>query len=384
MSSPLNETRLPAAERLAATLQERIVQGDYAAGEWLPTERELAAEFHADRSTIRAALSSLGRRGLIEREPGRRSRVSFSDGLPVIPPSPSVSLQTVAVLSPQTLNYPASPAIQHGILRVLRQTESPYHLVVLDNGKDTRAETFQQERQALRAIRQDGIQGVVLWQQGSPETIPEVRQLQEMGIPVVMVDRYTSTLPCDFVGIDNVEAAKEAVNYLLDLGHRRIGHLTMEGDMLTVFDREQGYREALLSRGIRPAAEWVVRMSHRDSLQPPATEAVDYFLSLAEPPTAVFAMNDLLAHSFLAELQARGVRVPEQMSVMGFDDVDQNGPRSSPLTTVHQPFEQMGYKAMEILLRRLAAPQEAPLIFQHTLLPTRLVVRSSCLAYSGH
>ncbi len=382
MSNPLRETRLPAAERLAVALRERIVQGEYAAGEWLPTERELAAEFRADRSTIRAALSSLAERGLIDREPGHRSCVSLGSGLPVMPPAPATSLQTVAVLSPQTLNYPASPAIQRGILHVLRQAESPYHLVVLDNGRSTRAETYQRERQALEAIRQDGIQGVVLWHQGGLETIFEVRQLQEMGIPVVMVDRYMSTLPCDFVGIDNVEAAKEAVTYLLDLGHRRIGHLTMEGDMLTVYDREQGYREALLSRGIQPVAEWVARMSHRDSLQPPATVAVDHFLSLAEPPTAVFAMNDLLAHSFLAELQARGVRVPEQMSLMGFDDVDQDAPRPSPLTTVHQPFEQMGRKAMELLLKRLARSDETPAVFQHILLPTRVVVRGSCRVLS--
>ena len=71
------------------------------------------------------------------------------------------------------------------------------------------------------------------------------------------------------------------------------------------------------------------------------------------------------------------------MSVMGFDDVDRDSPRPSPLTTVHQPFEQMGRKAMELLLKRLASLDETPAVFQHIMLPTRLAVRSSCLAYSG-
>ena len=374
MSSPRNETRLPAAERLALALRERIVRGDYAAGEWLPTERELAAEFRADRSTIRAALSSLAERGLIEREAGHRPRVGAGQTVLTVP----VALQTLAIVSPQTPQYPVSSAIQRGALHTLRQTESPFHLLVLENGGDTRQETYTRERQALEAVHRDGIRGVILWHQGNAETLADVRRLQETGIPLVLVDRNSAALPADFVGIDNADAADEAVRFLLELGHRRIGHLTMEDDTVTVQERARGYREALSRYGIHPIPEWVVRMSHRASLQPPVTAAVDHFLSLPVPPTAVFAMNDLLAHALLSELQKRGVQVPEQMSVLGFDDVDSDGPRPSPLTTVHQPFEQMGRKAMELLLKRLAAPRELPTAFQHIFLPTRRVVRSSC------
>lgn len=381
MSSPQNETRVRAAERLAAALLGRIEGGEYRPGEWLPTERALAAEFRADRSTIRAALSSLAQKDLIVREPGRRSCVSAR---PDREPLPRTSLQTLAVLSPQTPHYPASPAIQRGALRALRQTEAPYHLIVLDNSADTRAETYKRERQALEIIRNEGIRGVITWYQGGAETLPDVRRLQESGTPLVLVDRCDAGFDCDFVGIDNVQAAQEAVTFLLDLGHRRIGHLTMDDPTSTVSDREQGYSEALASWGLRPSPERVFRMSHQGSLHPPVTEAVDHFLSLAVPPTAVFVMNDILAHAFLAELQARSVRVPEQMSVMGFDDIDCYAPRPSPLTTVHQPFEQMGQKAMELLLKRLAAPPGPPTVFRHILLPTRLVSRLSCRPPVSH
>ena len=376
---PQNDTRLPAVERLAGALLNRIERGEYQAGEWLPTERTLAAEFRADRSTIRAALSSLAQKNLIVREPGRRSRVG-------IPPengqSPPVSLQTLALLSPQTPHYPATPALQHGALHVLRRTEAPYRLIVLDNSAETRSETYRREREALEVIRNEGIQGVIVWYQGGTETLPDVRRLQESGVPMVLVDRRDPAFACDFVGIDNVEAAREAVTYLLDLGHRRIGHLTMEGPTITVRDRERGYREALLSRGIQPLPESVLRIPNPVSLNPPVTGAADRFLSLAEPPTAVFVMNDLLAHAFLSDLEARGVSVPGQISVMGFDDIDRHASHPSPLTTVHQPFEQMGRKAMELLLERLASPT-SPHAFQHALLPTRLVIRSSCLPFSG-
>lgn len=377
------KARQPAAERLAETLIGRIKRGEYAGGEWLPTERELAAEFRADRSTIRTAFSALAQKDLIVREPGRRSRVtSRAEGTSSPGAGAMPQLRTLAVLSPQTPHYHASPAIQCGALYVLRQRESPYHLIVLDNDAKTRTETFRRERQALEAIRNGGMEGAIIWHQGAPETVGDLQALQQTGLPLVMVDRYCPEFASDFVGIDNVEAAKEAVNYLLDLGHTRIGHLTMRGDGLTVHGREQGYREALMARGIVPAPHWIFRMSDPTRLQPPVTAAADHFFSLPEPPTAVFAMNDLLAHSFLDECLARNVRVPEQISVMGFDDVDEHAPRLSPLTTVHQPFERMGQKAMELLLERLDAPAQTPIVLHHVLLPTRLVLRSSCLPLS--
>ena len=385
MDSLVNETRLPAAERIAGALLKRIEQGEYLPGEWFPTERELAAEFRADRSTIRAALSSLAENRLIVREPGRRSRVSLqhTENQSSAKQTSPISLQTLAILSPQTPHYPATPSLQWGALHVLRQSEAPYQLVVLNNSGETRAETYRHERQGLEVIRNEGIQGAIIWHQGNQETLPDLRRLQESGIPLVLVDRCPATFVCDFVGIDNREAAKEAVLYLLNLGHRKIGHLTMEDSTLTVQEREQGYREAMLSCGISPPEEWVVRMSHRASLQPPVLEAVDHFLALPEPPTAVFVMNDLLAHTFLAALKARDVRVPEQISVMGFDDMDRNAAHPSPLTTVHQPFEQMGRKAMDLLLKRLAISGDSPAVFHHVLLPTRLVIRSSCSPLSA-
>jgi len=382
-----NLLRLPAADRLAGALADRIEKGEYLPGEWLPTERELAAEFRADRSTIRAALSSLADREMITRKPGHRSRVSARPDIEIGIKDPrqlSSSVQSLAVLSPQTPHYPASPAIQRGVLQVLINREAPYHLVVFDNGADTRSETVRRERHALDSIIKEGIRGVVLWHQGSVHTLPDIRRVQETGIPMVLVDRRDPALACDFVGIDNAAAAKEAVTYLLELGHQRIMHLTMEDPTSTVREREQGYRDAMMARGIRPAADWVYRMSNLTQLQPPVTSAADHFLSMAEPPTAIFVMNDLLAHALMSELQARGCQVPEQISIMGFDDMDRHALRPSPLTTVHQPFEQMGEKAVELLLTRLAEPKVAAPVLQHVLLATRLVIRSSCQPYPNN
>lgn len=374
MQSTRNEMRVPASDRLASALLERIERGEYPPGTWLPTERELAAEFRADRSTIRAALSSLADRKLIVREPGRRPRIGSRDNDKQAP----ATFQTLAILSPQTPHYPAAPSIQLGALHVLNQREAPYRLIVFDNGAPTRVETIRRERQVLEAIRNEGIRGLILWHQGNVETVPDIRQVQQAGIPVVLVDRRHPTLTCDFVGIDNVQAAREAVGYLLDLGHRRIAHLTMEDQTCTVEEREQGYRDALQSRGIQLEPDLIYRMSVRRQLQPPVTEAAEHFLSMPDPPTAVFVMNDLLAHALMTELQLKNVGVPEQISVVGFDNMDRHSPIPSPLTTVHQPFEQMGERAIELLLRRLAEPPgAAATAYWHVMLPTHMIIRSS-------
>lgn len=373
-------SRLSAAERLTRTLLERIQHGEYAPGEWLPTERELAAELGANRANIRAAFVSLAQDKWIVREPGRRPRVSVRpEAVPAdrISAEPETLLPTLAVVMPQPAHYPASPAVQRGALSVLRQKEAPYHLLVFDNEGGTEAETVRLERDALEAVERQGIAGVVLWHQGGEETLPDIRRLQKAGVPVVLVDRRPPELDCDFVGIDNAAAAWDAVSYLLDLGHRRVMHLTMQGAISTVREREQGYFEAMLARGIRPEPEWVCRLSGLD-LRLQAGQAADHFLSLPEPPTALFVMQDALAYALMAELATRGVSVPDRISVMGFDDINRHSLLSSPLSTVHQPFMRMGQKAMSLLLGRLAAPSPVPGAFQHILLSAPLILRSSC------
>jgi len=376
-----NVLRLPASERLATALADRVASGEYKSGDWLPTERELAAEFHANRSTVRAALSSLADRQMIVRRAGHRSRICERIGVEVdrrdsrILP---VSTHSLAILVPQTPHYPASAAIQRGILQVLIDREAPYHLKVFDNWADTFYESVRRERLALESVRKEGIRGVVLWHQGSVHTLRDIRHVRDAGIPLVLVDRRYTSLDTDFVGIDNVAASREATNYLLDLGHRRIMHLTMEGPTTTIRGREQGYRDALAARGIKPRPDWIYRLAAPIDMQPPASAAADYFLSLPELPTAIFVMNDLLAHSLMSELQSRGCAVPEQISIMGFDDMDRDALHASPLSTVHQPFEQMGEKAVELLLTRLADPEGVSSPTRHVLVPTKLVIRSSC------
>jgi DNA-binding LacI/PurR family transcriptional regulator/DNA-binding transcriptional regulator YhcF (GntR family) len=379
--------RTPATLRVARWLQERIERQEFQAGEWLPTERELARQFSADRSTIRAAISHLAEQGLVVREAGRRPQVrsgpltgEHGDHSSAGALARQPALQTIAAIIPQPLSYPALSLIQRGILRALRQQESPYRLIVFDNQGETWERSVALERLALEALEQDGVAGGIIWSIGGEKTLPQIRRLIQNGVPLTFLDRHPKEVMGDFVGVDNRTAAYEAVRSLLALGHRRIAHLTSTETALTIRERELGYRDALLSQGIEPLPSLIYRVEEHDDLYPDIAPAVDHFLALPEPPTALFAMKDLLAHSFIRELSARGLQVPGDISVVGFDDHDRHSLQTPILTTVHQPFENMGLRAAELLLQRLASRDSGPRPAQHVLLPAPLIVRSTSAA----
>ena len=366
--------------RILETLAERMAQGVYLPGARLPAERDLAAEFDLDRSAVRAALGELARTGQIVREPGCRPRVSPSAG---VRPAPRFRSQpasrTIAVILPQHASDHGSREIMRGIAHVLHSQEAPYRPLMFDLNLRT-APRGVLEQQACAAILDEDIAGAIVWPTLEPGSLDGWRGVQAAGRPVVFVDRCNDDFLCDFVGVDNREAAKDATAYLLALGHTRVVHLTRDLPASSVAQRIDGYRDALTEAGLPFSSERVWSLPTESSLQW-VDEYADRLLALHPPPTAVFAVNDQVAHTLITALEARGKAVPGDISVLGFDDDDQYSARPALLTTVRQPFERIGQRAAALLLRRLA-PNPPP-AFQHVLLPTVLVERSTCRALAG-
>lgn len=336
-----------------------------------------------DRSAIRRALLQLEDRGLIVRETGRRPWVRSGPvplredlGRAGAGQTAQAGLRTIAAILPQHPIYPASLAILHGINATLRSTEAPFRLQVIDTHGGSEIRETSLERRALESVIQEQIAGVVLWHMGGMETLPKLRALESQGIPVVFVDRYPVELTCDFVGGDNQASVESAITYLRQLGHRRIAHLTTDEQTTAVLERLAAYKETMLDAGVAPDSDWIFMVPHDDTTD--VAPACDRFFALSEPPTAVFAMNDSLAYHFMAECQRRGKDVPGDISVIGCDDLEQHSPRPALLTTLHQPFDKMGRRAADLLLRRLAGPETSQESRQHILLPTPLIKRLTC------
>ena len=190
-------------------------------------------------------------------------------------------------------------------------------------------------------------------------------------VPIVAIDPHTGRGDVPTVESDSYTGAQQAVHYLAQLGHRRIGFIAGRPDLRSAVARASGYRAALSAAGIPfdPALVGVGRYE-----QDVAREAAEAMLALADPPTAVFAANDLSALSIVEVARERGLRVPEELSVVGFDDVPEAARAQPGLTTVRQPMKRLGAEAVRMVLALLAG-EELP--ETHIELPTRLVARGT-------
>lgn len=189
-------------------------------------------------------------------------------------------------------------------------------------------------------------------------------------VPVVAIDPHTGPGGPSTIDSDNVGGARAAVQHLIDLGHRRIAHVRGRGDLESAHLRELGYRQSLAEAGIAFDPDLVRDGDYRAGS---TTEAARDLLLRPDRPSAVFAANDLSALRVLEVAQELGLRIPQDLSVVGFDDVPEAANAVPALTTIAQPLQEMGAQAARMLLALLDGG-EVP---RHVHLPARLVVRAS-------
>jgi LacI family transcriptional regulator len=208
--------------------------------------------------------------------------------------------------------------------------------------------------------------------------------LQRQQFPYVLIDHQGLGDYHHSVGATNFQGAYAATRYLIELGHRRIGFITgaldVGGavDIAGVFDigcavdRLAGYRAALAEFGL--AADPAL-IRDGNFFQPQGFAGAQALLDLLERPTAIFASNDDMAFGVMEAARVHGLQLPEDLSVIGFDDVPRAADVYPPLTTVRQPLEQMGQVAAETLLKLIDDPQ---FVVERIALPTELIIRESC------
>ncbi len=274
-----------------------------------------------------------------------------------------------------SLEWPIVPEIMRGVTESI--SASPYELLLysISQHKDHR-EIIQrilatQLISGLLAILPDGAADQLL-------------TVHEQGLPVVLIDDQGSHPDLPWVGTDNRYGAYLAVKHLLGLGHRRIGHI--RGLYACSEERFQGYCDALREAGITPDPALVLQGDFAPASGQACARA---FFAMPERPTAIFVGNDQMAYGVLSVAQQLGVRIPEDVAIVGFDDIPLSGYIRPALTTVHQPFFEMGQRAAELLLSLVASPdaaaqngaQSAPV---HIQLATSLTVRESCGARAAH
>jgi LacI family transcriptional regulator len=214
--------------------------------------------------------------------------------------------------------------------------------------------------------------GLLITLPADPEAY--LASLRQRHFPYVLIDHRGIDDKGPAVGAANRQGARSAVEHLAALGHRRIGLITGALDLGCARDRQTGYRAALedLGLGYDPG---LVREG--DFNQPRGYEAATELLTLADPPTAIFASNDVSAFGVMEAVRDQGKRIPDDVSIVGFDDIPQAAQVNPPLTTVRQPLEQMGRQAARMLLEIMKDPERPA---GRLDLATELVVRGSTQA----
>jgi LacI family repressor for deo operon, udp, cdd, tsx, nupC, and nupG len=238
-------------------------------------------------------------------------------------------------------------------------SEHGYILVVLNSG------THDDECRSLGAVAHERMAGAIV---SAYSLMPEELSARASGRPLVFLTDTHESFAGPTVRLDNFAAAVTATTYLASKGRRRIAHMTGLLDTPPGFQRCAGYRSALEDLGLGPPMEVAGNFIFANGRR-----AMEELLSLPEPPDAVFAANDVLAFAALRVLRERGIAVPNQIAVVGFDNIEDAAWSDPPLTTIDQPVERIGATAATLLLSRLKDPH-----FTETVdVPYALVERGS-------
>lgn len=343
-----------------------ILRGHYPPGSRIPTESELMARHGVSRPTIARALRDLEQRGLLRR---RRGVGTF-----VCSPQQAASGLLGLTMAPSDGGIMAAICTEI----VHRAEESGFGM--LFGGTITRPGLDQPdpvdafcERFTARRVAGVFFVPLILPPEQQEMNHRIVERLTAAGITVVLLDRDIVDYPLrsayDLVGVDNRRNGYIVTRHLLAWGCRRVDFVTLPGRVSTSTARIAGYRDALRDHGIEPRADWMHHWT------PPGDSAAASQLLHGEHADGYVCLNDDLARTLMHHLAIQRVRVPDDVRIVGFDDLPAAAGLPVPLTTMHQPTRELGVVAMETMLSRLSDPGRPP---RDVMLACELVVRSSC------
>lgn len=347
-------------QELINYIQEEIRQGRFAPGDRLPSENELAERFHISRQTVRKAIGILEEEGTVRRIKGSGTYLSF-DRRENLGQKNSIAVVTTYVDS-----YIFPKTIQ-GIERVLFDSGFSVQISFTNN-------TLEREKSILEdIISRDDVAGVIV--EGTKSGLPNpniglYRRLKAKKLPIIFINTYYPELDVPHVSLNDVEAAHMAVRYLIDMGHKDIGAILKLDDGQGRL-RYLGYLSAMEEAGYPVTDSRMVWIDTDESKQ--LAYCTDKILNRVEACSALFCYNDLVAFQLIRILTQRGIRVPEDVSVISIDDSDLALHSEIPITSLPHPKEKLGEKAAGVLLKLIAGrKKDATYEFS-----TRVVERST-------
>ncbi len=364
MRSTRSERPIPKYQELFESLKADILAERYKPGQKLPSEAALVNKSGASRITVGRAIRELQNLQLVDRVAGSGTYVRDLQHQP--------RPHLFGLLIPDLGETEIFEPICQGIARA---PEAPEHALLWGNA-GTQTTKPQQAWSLCQQFISKQVSGVFFApleyeREATKVNARILSALREAKIPVVLLDRRASKTPernrPDLVGLNNRQAAYVATEHLINLGCRRIGFLGHHGIASSIEDRLSGYKEALVVHGLRP----MVEAAQADQENPKLSggkgkrDAIDAFV----------CVNDRVAGQLMQVFLARKMKIPEDIRIVGIDDVSYASLLPVPLTTIRQPTREIGEAALRTMLDRIRSPHLPP---REVLLDGELIVRKSC------
>jgi LacI family transcriptional regulator len=254
------------------------------------------------------------------------------------------------------------------VVQMERVLQEAGYLLLLGNTFDQ----LQEELLNVSIFLSEDVSGVIFAAANSHD-LSNIIRLQENGIPVVAIDRSTGELQVDSVQIANIQAAKLAVDHLLEEGHQEIALITGPQHISTAFERQNGYELALRNAG-RPVNPKLVQDGNY--LMDGGYLAMRNLMERRDRPSAILVANYVMTMGALQYIHEKSIEVPDEISLISFDDMPWSVAIRPPLTAIAQPVEEIGRIAAQLMLDRIRMPSNST---KHIILEAKLIIRSSCL-----
>ncbi|UVI28258.1 GntR family transcriptional regulator [Paenibacillus spongiae] len=355
------EKRTPLYSQVRDYVMDQIRQGKWKEGRRMPSETQLSKQFDVSRITVRGALTRLVEEGVIYRVQGRGTFVTTEglEGEPVRYEKTGNEPQLIAFMIPRVDNR-FTTSLLNGIDDEL--ANSNYRMLLLRTH-----DSQKKEEELLHEAVRSGVKGIIVYPADGQTYNETMLRLAMDHFPIVVIDRYLRGVDTNCVCSDHYAGAYAATEHLLQLSHREIGFVTTVFTGTTSLEeRLEGYKQAL--------ADYGVAFDRRRVLDSAVPEDIRSFLSEQSDLTALFAANEGVGLASIRAASAIGKSVPEQLSVVFFDDYDHAEDARIPPTCVSQQGEEIGRQSAKRLFALLERPIQDRISIR---VPARLIVRRS-------
>ncbi|MEM8894541.1 MAG: LacI family DNA-binding transcriptional regulator [Bacteroidota bacterium] len=331
------------------------------------TIKDIARELDISPSTVSRALKGYDTIS----EKTRKAVQELADKYDYQPNSIALSLRqqrshTIGVIIPEIVHFFFSTVIS-GIEDIAYK--AGYNVIISQSN-----ESVEREISDTKALLRSRVDGLLISLSRETHNYDHLKELHDRGVPMVFFDRICPEIDTNRVVVDDRNGSKEGVQHLIDVGCRRIAHLMGPPDLMITKNRLEGYKDALLNKGVSYDETLVVICD--DGTVEQAIECTKALLNLPQPPDAIFANNDVSAMGAVKAVYECGLSVPEDVAVLGFSDWQFASLVRPSLTSIHQPGFQIGQAAARLFIEQIES-NDSFVEPKTEVLKTELVIRES-------